>query len=79
MSKIKDKIENYNSKIYSLSKPKYILLLIFTSLLQTLALTALVAAIDNRFENILKKFIIILIVFLIINLGFRLKSYKKYH
>lgn len=72
-------LKKYNSWVFSLSKLKYIILLLITCILETLALAVLPSIIDNNYSNITIKYIVIFIVILIINFLTHLYSYKKYH
>lgn len=71
------KISNYNSWVYSLSKFKFILLVLITSILQTFALAVLPSIIDNNYNNIIMKSIIIIIFLLVANFTLHLNLYKK--
>lgn len=72
-------IRKYNSWVFSLSKVKYIILLLITCILETLALSVLPSIIDNNYSNMSIKFIVIFIVILIINFPTYLYAYKKYN
>lgn len=71
-------IKKYYSWVHSLSKMKYIILVVIISLLQTFCITILPPIIDHRDnENVLTKICIIGPLFLILNLCIYLPLYNK--
>lgn len=67
IQKIKVLTEEYNRKIIYRGKKRYIVRLLITTILQTLAISVLPSIIDSRYENLRKKFIVIFLFFLVWN------------
>ncbi|MCX7695374.1 MAG: hypothetical protein N2Z71_06695, partial [Caloramator sp.] len=65
MNKVYSFIERYNSSIKKRGKRKYAVRLFITSLFQTLAILFIPSMIDNKYDFLKEKFIVIFIFLLL--------------
>lgn len=74
MSLFSNMIHRYNSRISNQGRKAYIIRLIITTILETLALSVLPCYIDDKWEKVWIKIVVMFVLFSFINI----RRYKKF-